>query len=57
MDFITLQTNSNERRTVSIALSDKRPQHANLLGALEHQTEFTRADLVAFAHEIIKRLA
>jgi hypothetical protein len=41
------------RRRVSIAYSDKRPDVANLLGNLEHQEEFTRADLVTFARAVL----
>jgi hypothetical protein len=55
MDFITLRTN-DEGRTVSIALSEKSPEHARLLGVLPHQTQFTREDLITFAREILDRL-
>jgi len=53
IDFITLQTNAHERRRVSVSYSDKQPDVAFLLGNLEHNTEFTRSDLVAFARAVL----
>lgn len=53
VEFIDLQTNDHERRKVSISYSDKHPETCNLLGNLEHQTEFKRDDLIEFARSII----
>ena len=57
IDFLTLQTNANERRKVSIGYSDKNPETCVLLGGLEHHTEFKRADLVTFARAVIESFA
>ena len=56
VEFITLQTNSNDRRRVSISYADRLPKLCYLLGALSHGTEFKREDLVTFAEEVIKVL-
>ena len=54
IDFITLQTNSHERRKVSISYTDKEPDLCHLLGNLVHQTEFKREDLITFAKDILR---
>lgn len=52
IEFITLQTNSNERRKVSISYTDW-AKNCHLLGNLPHNTAFTREDLVKFAKDVL----
>lgn len=54
VNFITLRTNSHERRKVSVSYTDKRPKVCHLLGNLPHQTEFRRDELVAFAKNVLE---
>lgn len=54
MRFLSLQTNSDSRRRVSIAVSDKDADTCHLLGNLPHGTEFRRVELVEFARAVIE---
>ncbi len=67
LKFLTLQTNEgaytctesghegcDTRRKVSLAYDGHEQfPHVRLLGNLEHQTEFTKEDLVQFAREVL----
>lgn len=71
LKFITLQTNDgaytciepghpdcDTRRKVSLAYDGHQQfPHVRLLGNLEHQTEFTKEDLLAFARDVLAAFA
>lgn len=68
LKFLTLQTNAgaydcddpehpgcDTRRRVSLAYDGHQQfPHVRLLGNLEHQTEFTKEDLVTFARDVLR---
>ena len=54
--LITLQTDQDLRRSVTIAYTTREAKECRLLGNLEHNTKFRRSDLIKFAQDVLEKL-